>query len=327
MLMQSLLLIAALVAISGTILTSTLVTAKNGFHQAMMTANQTAMSGATADFVAWAASYVQPGNAAAGNAQTHNAQTVWPKQFTTEFKPMCSSQGTALAAPAPCQYYVYAKWVVTGATTAGGIRTAPVGAPPATHVSTVKNLADTVDEQRISATITVDINDPTGKKTFASTSREVTARIFDAIPYVVITGIRDVGTQEGNYSASEGDTGGAVNVTAYNSGNKLATPDPNHPAKATDTRLITSIDCNNSPGVSQLNALLNSTHSVDYSLRPYGNQDWAYEAQCTPAVVVTPPPTITDYIAPIGSSYGSAHDNPATSPWNKNDADISAFAR
>ncbi|MBD5657607.1 MAG: hypothetical protein IAI50_20865, partial [Candidatus Eremiobacteraeota bacterium] len=72
MLLQSLVVIAAMLVLSASVLLETLVGAKAEFHQAMLAKTQTAMADATASFVQWAQTQVATYGASSASA--------WPAQ-------------------------------------------------------------------------------------------------------------------------------------------------------------------------------------------------------------------------------------------------------
>jgi len=195
--------------------------------------------------------------------------------------------------------------------------------------SNAQNLAATIDEQRVSATIAVRITDPTGRTLLADRSREVTARIFNASPYVVITGSRDSTTAAGSVHAAEGDTGGAVPTTIDGHSFMVKEPNRTHPSAFTDTRVRTSVDCGNSRSTfDQQNPLSAADQGVlvDHSIRPFGNQDWSYEAPCAPTYAIDNSAAPSAYATPLGSVYYADSDLHSHA-WRKGDQGSSSFAR
>ncbi len=297
MLLQSLVLIAAIVVVSASIMTSMLVSAKSSLHNTTAALTQTAMNMALADFSAWAASEVQK----------QNSQAVWPKTFTTEFRPMCP------ASTAQCSNYMLAKWIVTGATTVGGA-SAGAGAVVRPHIAIATNLAAPIDEQRISATIAIDVDDATGRQRKASATREMTARLFDAKPFVAITGVRDSSANNGTDSSSEGDSGGNPAVA----GVKPTQPKSSYPSDYVDTRLATSVECVNSKVASNQRDPFNDPGVVMQYVRGYGNLSWSFEAPCVPLYPV-PPTNAVGYIVPTNATYSTVDGSNASDPWTKGD--------
>lgn len=310
MIPQGFLLIAIMLVVTGSILTSTLVTTRAALHQAIASQARTAMSKATVDFVTWARERVR----------AENAQTSWaPKMLPTgqsdsaEFKALCSPAQLAGAIVAPaCRHRMYAKWVVTGSTTA------PVqGGGTAPGIAT--NMARTVDEQRIAAVVSVAIESDDGRQTFGSASREITARIFDASPWVVVTGVRDLAATNGSVFSGEGDTGGVAGDDNLRGGFSN-TPDPNNPSNLVDTRILSDVHCLNSPLVVQ-NDPRSRTETTIQEMNRQGDMDWSYELLCSPTYP-TPAPTginLTEYVNPSNGTYAALEGDQTTrwSPQNK----------
>ncbi len=317
MLIQSLVIIVAMVVLSGAILTSTLVTARASLHQTLLAKTQTAMNDATAAFV----------GAAAGNVRKYGTEQPWPSSSPSA-QSMCgdASIGPDASSVSPCPFLAVASWRVTGRTSAApAISSSP---PPASATSDAQNLAATIDEQRVSVTIAVRITDPTGRTLLADRSREVTARIFNASPYVVITGSRDSAAAAGSIHAAEGDTAGKPPSNLERNYIPIS-PDAGHPAQFTDTRLRTTVDCSNSSTTfdeAQPEATRDVGQYVDRSVREFGNQDWAFEAPCDPKYPIDNSKAPSGYATPIGSVYVTTQ-RPADLPWPKGDRNQSSFAR
>lgn len=291
MIVQALVLIAVVAVIGGSILTSSIATTRASLHQALAAQSSTAMSAATADFVAWAQARVR-----ANNARTSWAPGRGPggRSDTTEFRPLCPGSQTSTSTPEPaCRHMMYATWTVTGSTTA----------PPSGDASSgiATNMARSVDEQRIAAVISVHIESENGRHTYASTSREITARIFDASPYVVVTGVREIASRNGSISSAEGDSGGTAAKVPFQE-ISIQTPDPNNPSLRIDTRVITDVTCENTRDVKQSDPKSGTvTNAIE--MNRDGNMDWHYELLCEPSYP-TPAPTDIDVFNYIEPSQG-----------------------
>ena len=289
--MQSMVLLAAIIVISGTLLTSTLMTAKKSLHELLLTKTQIAMNNTVGDFEAWATQRVQ----------SNNTQTTWPTTFTRNIKSTCGLPS--------CQYWAYSKWLVTGATTALSQQMTTT-----TKNASAVNLATAVDEQRISAQITVNIDDQSGKTTYGSATREITARTLNVAPYIVVTGVKDLQTASGQARSVEGDTGGSIGTTKIT---YLISPNANFPADITDTRIHTDLDCVNSIAAnSQADPYADKAISVDHSLRQFGDQDWQFEVPCIPSYHVAVPHTLPGYSPPVGRTYGTVSSD-GLDRWSK----------
>jgi hypothetical protein len=318
MLMQSLVVIAAMLVLTGSILLETLLTARSSLHQAMAARTQTAMTDATASFVQWAQQQVATygaGNAAAWPAQSAPLQD-------NNICPVASA--TTGSTPPPCTFAAFDTWQIRGSTNGSSATT---NGTPVPGIADAQNLAPTVNEQRLAATITVRITDPTGRRTYADRTRDATARIFEAPPYVVVTGERDVTAEVGSIHADEGDTGGAAQPGGLSRQN-YSSPNPYFPADDTDTRIITSIDCLNRTGFDENEAAQTAVSgAVDYSFHPYGNRDWAFEVACDPpGGSPSPPPGIQGYIQPTGSLYQTSPSD-MSNRWVPGTTSNSPFAR
>jgi hypothetical protein len=289
--MQSMVLLAAIIVISGTLLTSTLLTAKKSLHELLLMKTQIAMNNTVSDFETWAIQRVR----------YSNTQTTWPTTFTRNIKATCGLPS--------CPYWAYSKWLVTGATTA-----LPQQTTTTTNNASAINLATAVDEQRISAQITVTIDDASGKTTFSSATREITARTLNVTPYVVITGVKDSETAVGQVRSLEGDSGGVSDKTTK----ELSLPDPALPANFTDTRVSTNVDCDNSVAVKrQDNPYADVAISIDHSIRQFGDQDWQYEVPCSPSYQnnIIIPQNLPGFEMPKGRTYGTVPSDGADQ-WN-----------
>ena len=321
MLIQSLLLIATMLIVGSALLTSTLVSAKAAFHRAVIHKSETAMSDATAQFVSWAQNYVTK----------YGTEAPWPTGMQPQSGPisedLCTGKvlsGNALGAPGAspsngtCALMATMEWTVTGSSATTALRPVQTAA-----TSTAQNLSVSLDEQRISATLTVIITNASGKTVFANHSRELTARVFDASPYVAVTGTRDVSSEVGDIRASEGDTGGFRELR-----NAYASSGPNEqaPASLSDTRILTTIDCTNSAGNDNQTDPYVDRNNVyfDRSTRTYGNLAWAYEATCAPKYEINTAGAPSEYEPAQNNVYLSRAA--ATKTWQKSDENAGGYS-
>jgi len=314
-----------MVLLSGAVMLTTLVSAKTSLQQTVLAKSQTAMSDATQDFVGWAAAFV----AKNGPDQKTSA---WASPSTAITEPVCPQSASApTAGPAPCNYLATITWRVTGAS-ADGAAVSNEGQDQQ-PTSLARNLAETIDEQRISATISVRLTDNSGTTLLATRSREVTARLINSDPYIVVTGVRDIASGTASITSTEGDTGGAGGTLDV--GVVVGDPSSNLPASYVDTRIQTTVDCvNSSSTFDQSNPTApidGRVHQyIDHRFHQWGNQDWEFENPCAPtylAKIVTSSTIPPDAKLPEGSVYAtnpSANDN---APWQKRDESPSSFAR
>jgi hypothetical protein len=307
---QTLIVIASIVALSAAILTSTIVSAKNSFHQLVIAKTQTAMNDGTSQFQFWAQKFV----AKYGTEADWQAQSAQP---TPIFQPMCATNETK------CTFYETLQWKVTGASS--GV---PAPASSSAPMSTAQNMTPAVDEQRVSATITTIVSDATGRTLYGGRTEEVTARVFNVAPFVVVTGTHDLSSSSmPKVQDSEGDSGGAPD-------NKLilfgGAPSVTDPSGYTSTIVKATIDCANTALFDQGNpedSTDNGSRLFDPRFRSGGDLVWAYQMPCTPLYGVPQAPLGTpNYEAPVGSAYQIDASN-ATNVWQKGDTDSSTFVR
>jgi hypothetical protein len=321
-LIQSLVLIASLVLISGAIILSALTSAKITLQQTVLAKSQTAMTEATRDFVTWAAAFV-----AQNGTEQKSAAWTPPSTPVTEYVCPSGSENTPPDATT-CNYLATITWKVTGST-ADGPPTTP-GA--STQLSTAENLATTVDEQRISATIVVRLTNATGQTVLATRTLELTARTVDVAPYVIPTGERDVSAAASNIRTVEGDSGGELPVLLNRPD---VAPNPARPSEYTDTRVRTTVDCVNSAvTIDQSNPTSaadgNAIARIDYRFHPWGNQGWAYEEPCQPtyyARIATSPNYPSAIESPEGGTYATDPDPTESAKWLAGGQNRSTFAR
>ena len=313
MLLQSLLLIVTLAVIGSAILTSTLVSAKSAFHSVIMRESESAMTDATALFVSWAQNNIRQNGIDqlpvwAATAPALGAAPACGHNFS----PASSNNSDG------CNFYRSITWSVTGYTNVESIASAKGLA------SEAKNLATAQSEQRLSATLNVSVTDRSGSIIYARESRELTARIFHASPYITVNAERDSNSEAGSISSSEGDTGG---YTVQNNHLTTTTVKPNLtiPASYTNTTLLTTIDCRNTDTNSSNNALFDNNNVIFAPLRVFGNLAWAYEIPCKPMQHVNPTTAPSNYIAPLNSMYGNTTTK--NTLWLKKDENGSSFAR
>jgi hypothetical protein len=184
-----------------------------------------------------------------------------------------------------------------------------------------------VDEQRISATITTIVSDATGRTLYGGRTEEVTARVFDVSPYVVVTATHDLGSSAGAMASAEGDTGGvaedAVNILK-------GSPEWNDPSGYTNTLITATLQCVNTAAFDESNAEADTddgSNLFDSSFHPDGSLAWAYQMPCTPTAGVPDAPNgAENYVPPRGSTY-VIYDSNNSSDWRKGDSDSSSFAR
>jgi hypothetical protein len=307
---QTLIVIASIVVLSAAILTSTIVSAKNAFHQLVIAKTQTAMNDGTSQFQFWAQKFV----AKYGTEADWQAQSA---QQAPVFHSMCAADA------ANCNFYETLQWKVTGASSGVPTPASTAAAP----TSIAENMTPAVDEQRISATITTIVSDASGRTLYGGRTEEVTARVFNVAPYVVVTATRDLESASGSRSASEGDSGGFQDNQR---GFFENAPDVANPSGYDQTTIQATINCNNTTAFDQSNPESiadEGTQLFDSRFHSGGDLVWAYEMPCEPTYgVPSAPPSASNYQAPAGDVYQIDPTN-SNSNWQKGDGDPNSFAR
>jgi hypothetical protein len=303
MIVQALVLLAAILIVFGTITTSALLTAKLTLRQTALSASRTAMANATADFVAWARD----------QTKRHGSEGAWDPPPRLAPHPLCDD-------PRPiCRLSTFEEWAIEGRSFT---KNAPLQAPSPVpwsglqsyHDAIAYNLAETIDEQRISATIGLRIGNANGAQPIVSEVQFITLRIFDAFPYAIVTARRDVRNVAGSIASRDGDTSGFRLPIYLGSDGGL-----------NDNTVITvTLNCNNTTGFLKSQP---SGAAFVVPVRLLGNQDWSYEAPCVPRSdeSATPPPNLSDYVRPTEDLYETIPSN-LTERWSKHSGDASNFS-
>ena len=314
MLLQSLLLVVALALIGSALLTSTLVSAKSAFHEMVMRQSRSAMTDATASLISWAQDNVRENGI--------DQLPVWAqKTQPSDIHPACAAEANNSIrgdATTNCKLFSIISWNTTGHTDSTDDSLADVQSSEANNLATAQN------EHRISATINVAITDSTGAVVYSRQSREITARVFQAYPYIVLTGQRDTSSEVLTISSSEGDTAGYAKQNDHLNAVSVS-PNQARPASYTSTVILTTINCGNTINNLFANAQLDNNQVAFAQLRPYGNVSWAYEVPCKPMQRINPATAPSGYKPPSTNVYGST--GTINQHWSKNDDNLSPFAR
>jgi hypothetical protein len=312
-LLQSLLLVATLAIIGSALLTSTLVSAKAKFHSAIVETGRSAMTDATADFVAWTQSNVRDNGI--------DQLAVWAaKPQTSNRQPACggATSGPIVNTSSDCKLFQTIEWNITGFTGAADELRSTAAASEATNLATAQN------ERRISATVNIAITDTTGSIVYSRQSRELTARIFHAFPYVAVTGERDASSETGSILDSEGDTAGYT-IHQEQSGITMPAPAQGTPSYYTRTTVVTTMDCINTENNASSNAMNDDQDVMLSQLRPYGNIAWSYEVPCKPSHIINTSTAPPGFVPTQSNIYQNGATTDAS--WTKNNENRSTFAR
>ncbi len=290
MLLQSLVLIAAMLVVTGALLMNGLYSAKAALHQRLMIASQTEMADATARFVSWARTEVEQNGSDPRNWSTMKSAEILP----------CNR---LLSLPQSCPVSARVHWIVSGSTKSED----PTGR------SLAENVSNLVVEHRLSATIYVTFVDDIHARIIGSSARQLTARIFAANPYVVITGTRSVNAAAGSEASSEGDSAGKYSRSSQQVHHSQL-PISSEPASYTYTGINVVVDCINPPNTSNT---LASTSGIAQliDLRSIGNVAFAFRVPCSPSFTISNSPA--GYAASDSNQY--QEDSTISIHWNKND--------
>jgi hypothetical protein len=282
-------------------------------HQAATRHVSIALARGTDDFTRWAANFVY--NNRAGAQWPTNVQTTAPESI-------CEDGASTMQAEqrATCVLFETTTYRVTGSTTAAPRNDEGAAASQ----DTAENLQTLVDEQRISAEVVATITNSSGI-VIGSGTRELTVRVFDAPPYAIVTGTRDVSTVLGSVRSAEGDTGG-VNSAVYKL-RPAETPDPSEPSSYKMTIINILMTCVNSSANND-----QSNPSADNKPPGNNNMPWgvqavhrAFEAPCEPAYAILRTPSgatipadgnyeVGSFATPRTWTNGSANSSSAWSP-------------
>jgi hypothetical protein len=300
MLIQSLLTIAIIALLAGTILTSSLVAARTAIHEQASRNVEAALDRGTAVFTTWAARFVQ----------SHTATGSWPlPEQATAPESMCESMAGS------CHLAANIAFRITGSSAVGN------STPGSTGSDEALNLQTLIHEQRISAEVMATVTNDSGVP-LGSGTREVTARVFDASPWIVVTGARDATTVLGSVHAAEGDTAGTTATAAQGVADPAVTPDPQHPSNFRTTVINVTMTCNNSVANSnQSNPRLDNRAPGNRNL-PWGVQlrHGAYETPCSPTYGLSAnSPVPRDVYIPTDGNYRVGTFTPATA-WRNGSA-------
>lgn len=286
MLLQTLLTVSIVVLFAGALLTSALVSAKATLHATATRAVSSALGRGTNDVRAWAANFV-----ARNHARAH-----WPVSVRiSDPEPVCDS----------CSLRVSLAYRVTGSTTAP-----TTGSEGGSGLGTAENLQTLVDEQRVAVEVTATVSNTAGV-VLGKGTRELTLRVFDAAPWAVVTGARDLSTVLGSVHAAEGDTGGAAPSPGGTAA--PAAPDPRDPSAYKNTTIGVMMTCANSTANNDQSAPFADNQPPGNNSMPWGVQarGRAFEAPCSPSYAITLVPSDAD--VPKDGNYRVGSFRPAQS--------------
>jgi len=202
-------LLTFMLTLTGALLANGLRAAKIAQHADVARYSAVTIADGVADFTHGLAQFVA----------LHGSGGPWP------LKPSHSALRSACSADAACPFEYAVSGVITAASAAS-----TSGADAAPNLQ-----AAAIDEQRVSAIVTVSIIGRAGV-TVGTRTRFLTYRVFTTAPYAVISGSRDVAAPGGAPSSgAQGDTGGTAGDPAPI--DPAATPPPG------DTRIHVRLTC------------------------------------------------------------------------------------
>ena len=260
MLLQTLVSIGLIAVVTAALLTRAVVDVANASRQLAARAASTGLAHGTAAFARFAQGYVAANGAAA----------TWPTTPHPEkSEPVCTT----------CAASLTVSFRVASSSAAGS----------PSDPAIASGMQSALDENRISGVVTAVVTDAAGAA-IASTSRLVTFRVFDAAPFAVLSGARDVTTMAGAAGATEGDTAGTQPATAASA---EPTPDARVPAADIDTSIHVTMTCANSRANANQSAPFSDDNAPGNDRTQWGRSGGTgFEAPCTPAYAFTSVPNV-----------------------------------
>jgi hypothetical protein len=241
-----LVILAFLLALAGALLENSARAVDIARRAQIVHASDAALSDGVADFTRGLAAYVA----------RHGTEGPWPAAAATSPpQPLCDATmagANGSRSDAVCGLTYRVSGTITDASGA-----ATNAAPDA-----AANLQGSIiDEQRISAIVSVQLSGPAGAA--ATRMRFLTYRVFATAPYAIVSGSRDITTVDGSAAAAQGDSGGIAGG-----------------AGADDTRIHIRLTCRTiTPNVVPFG---NDQQAPGNDALPWGNAaQSAYETPCS----------------------------------------------
>lgn len=243
MLVPIVFIVALLCALTGAVLETGAYQARVGLDAAVARAADVAIGDGVADLTGALARFV----AANGTGGP------WPQPEPSASRPACAS-----ADAERCLF----SYVVRARITAASTTSTTTGADAASNLQ-----AAVIDEQRVSAVVTVALTGPAGT-VLGTRTRYLTYRVFGTAPYAVVSGSRDLATDDGQQSAAAGDSGGSDPSAA-----------PAGAVSFDDTRIHVRLTCRTV--IANVVPFANDQQTAGNDSLPWGNAaQAAYEVPC-----------------------------------------------
>ncbi len=261
MLMHSMAVVLLLTTFTATILMQSLVASKIALQTAVSRYLEAETSDGIADLTTGIQYYVKHAGAA-GPWQIANGESRSPQR---------SACGEALATE-QCPYVYDVAARITGSST---------GSHGDGGTDVAWNLqSSVVDEQRVSAQVTVRLYAHESQRMLGSRTRYLTYRVFNSAPYAIVSGVRDGTTINGLASSAQGDTSGTVSATLVSGAQHGDVLQPNvlYPERYRDTTVKVRIEC----------ATMNDTAHLQSAPgnegTPWGTSSSGFELPCSAGI-------------------------------------------
>ncbi|MFZ1126130.1 MAG: hypothetical protein WAN59_13415 [Candidatus Baltobacteraceae bacterium] len=281
---QTLLVVMITLTLGTALLTNGLLSTRAAFH------------GLTSRYLDAAMSESEAQATAQLRAIVRNGGTEGPWPAGAQSLAAGSLCAAASASPGACPFTYQASWQITGSSSP------PASPSPGPDLAANLQIG-VIDEQRVSAAVTLTMAGRSSLEPVASRTRFLTIRVLRLPPYAIVSGVRDYETVNGLFQAAEGDTGG----TPAHPGNTMLgihdqpAPDPGAPDRYRDTTIQVVAKCHQ---VLPIADPMSANRSSQNDGLPWGiNAEQAYEAPCTaPMGFATQPPGAT----PVSMDYDAS---------------------
>lgn len=260
MLMHAMIVVVLLLVFTGTILTQAVVASKLSLQKTVARYLEAAAGDGVADLTGGIQYYVK-------HAGASGPWHIATDESRSPRRAVCA-EDTA-SDTCPFTYDVAAR--ITGATTTGTATGA--GTDVALNLQSA-----VIDEQRISAQVTVRLYARQSDKILGSRTRYLTYRVFNSAPYAIISGVRDGTTVNGLATSAQGDTSGtpAQLIDSATSTADRLMPTTSIPGNYRDSTVKIQLTC------SLINGASNPQSSPGNEGTRWGTNAPGFELPCNP---------------------------------------------